>query len=67
MSSRSLNVFVIALGLVLSVWIYQLLYESRARSIIQAAPIRIAIVVGMILYLAIAPGAPDRPFIYFQF
>jgi alginate O-acetyltransferase complex protein AlgI len=57
----------LALSLVLGVWGYELLYESRARGVLTAAPVRIAIVVAMILYLFVAPGTPDRPFIYFQF
>ncbi len=55
------------LGLILLVWAYQFLLESRWRTVLAARPVRIAIVVFMILYLALFPGTPGTAFIYFQF
>jgi D-alanyl-lipoteichoic acid acyltransferase DltB (MBOAT superfamily) len=57
----------LALTLILSVWTYQFLYESRARRLLELAPVRIALVVGMVAYLAIVPTQGGRPFVYFQF
>ena len=55
------------LALILSVWCYQFIYESKARRILQPAPVRIALVVLMVLYLAVFAASSDQPFIYFQF
>jgi len=54
-------------GLVASIWAYQFVYESRVRRWLQWTPLRVALVVAMILYLAIVPGDEGQPFIYFQF
>jgi len=55
------------LGLVGSVWLYQWLYESGARSALRAAPVRIALVVLMVVYAAVVAGSSAQAFIYFQF
>ncbi len=57
----------LALALILAVWLYQFVYESRARWILRPAPVRIGLVVGMILYLALFAASSGQPFIYFQF
>ncbi len=54
-------------GLVLSVWLYQYLYESRLRSLLKLPAVRIALVVLMIVYMALFVTAGNQPFIYFQF
>jgi len=56
-----------ALILVFSVWIYQFVYESRLRWIFDLAPVRIGLVAGMILYLAIFAPSSEQGFIYLQF
>ncbi|TSA52120.1 MAG: MBOAT family protein [Planctomycetaceae bacterium] len=56
-----------ALILVLIVWLYQFAYESRLRWIFDLAPVRIGIVVGMILYLAVFAPSSEQGFIYLQF
>jgi D-alanyl-lipoteichoic acid acyltransferase DltB (MBOAT superfamily) len=53
--------------LIAAVWLYQLVYESKARWILRPAPIRIAIVTLMILYLAVFAGSAGEPFVYNQF
>jgi D-alanyl-lipoteichoic acid acyltransferase DltB (MBOAT superfamily) len=53
--------------LILSAWLYQFAMESRFRPVLSAAPIRIGLAVGMILYLAVFPSGAGLPFIYFQF
>jgi len=57
----------LALALCLFVWAYQFLFESKARRILQLAPVRIGLVVCMILYIMIFSGGSNAPFIYFQF
>ncbi len=53
--------------LILSIWLYQFLHESRFRSYLQLSAVRVTMVVGMILYLMIFSPAGHQPFIYFQF
>jgi len=55
------------LFLILSVWLYQFVMESRFKPILCAAPVRVGLAVGMILYLAVFTSASTQPFIYFQF
>jgi D-alanyl-lipoteichoic acid acyltransferase DltB (MBOAT superfamily) len=60
---------IMMLALILSVWVYQFLYNSQARFrlILEWQPFRIALVLGMIAYLAIVAHPSGKPFIYFQF
>jgi D-alanyl-lipoteichoic acid acyltransferase DltB (MBOAT superfamily) len=55
--------------LVLAVWVYQLLYASnlRMRMTLELAPVRVGLVLGMIVYLAIVAQPSTKAFIYFQF
>ena len=55
------------LALILGVWAYQFLMESRLRPILETAPVRIGLAVGMLLYLVVFASGSDQPFIYFQF
>jgi len=57
----------LAMGLVLAVWLYQLIFESFARPLLELGFVRVAIAVFMVLYLAFAPPSGDSAFIYFQF
>ena len=57
----------LVLGLIGGVWLYQWIYESNLRSLLARAPVRIALVVGMMLYMALAVTSGGQPFIYFQF
>ncbi|MCX5674221.1 MAG: MBOAT family protein [Planctomycetota bacterium] len=57
----------LALGFVLAVWLYQFFYESRARVIVEWAPVRLGLVVLMAVYVAMFAAANAQPFIYFQF
>jgi hypothetical protein len=57
----------LALAFVFSVWFYQLVYESRARWILQTRLVRIGIVIFMVFYLLIFAVSSERPFIYSQF
>lgn len=53
--------------LIAAVWLYQFVYESRARWILTPAPVRIAMVTLMVLYLTVFAGSAGQAFIYNQF
>ena len=53
--------------LILSIWLYQFLFESRFRIALQSSAVRIAMVIGMILFLILFATSGSQPFIYFQF
>jgi D-alanyl-lipoteichoic acid acyltransferase DltB (MBOAT superfamily) len=57
----------LALFLILALWTYQFVYESRAKAVLDWAPVRIAGVVFMVVYVAVFPASSDQAFIYFQF
>ncbi len=57
----------VLLVMVLAVWAYQLVWESRRRRLVDNAPVKIILAVAMILYLSLVPTAGTQAFIYFQF
>jgi hypothetical protein len=57
----------LAAGLVASIWVYQYLYESRLRGLLGLAPVRVALVVGMVVYMAALITSGEQGFIYLQF
>jgi D-alanyl-lipoteichoic acid acyltransferase DltB (MBOAT superfamily) len=58
---------VLVLLLIACVWCYQALCESRLRWVVALAPVRIAMVVFMVLYLLIMTPSGTQGFIYLQF
>ena len=54
------------LGLVATIWAHQFLHESRWRSLLQPAWVRVGLVVGMLLYICLCSSGGGE-FIYFQF
>lgn len=58
---------IIALIFCLSVWVYQFLFESRIKKLLDWAPLKIGIVCLMLLYLMIFAGSSNEGFIYLQF
>lgn len=56
-------------GLVLAVWIYQLVYnsESPLRRVLEMQFVRVGLVVLMLAYLLIVAQPSTKPFIYFDF
>ncbi len=48
------------------VWLYQFTHESRFNGLLQAAPVRVGLAAGMILYLCLCSSGGGS-FIYFQF
>jgi hypothetical protein len=57
----------LALLLVLSVWLYQFMYESRLQEVLRHSVVQVVLAVLMVIYISVAPGAAGQPFIYFQF
>ena len=60
---------VLLLLLVLSVWVYQLLFTAGPRCVrlLSSAPVRLGLVIAMIVYLLTVAQPSSRQFIYFQF
>ena len=54
------------IGLILSVWLYQMIYESRWRDLLKFSPVRVAVAASMILYIGLC-STRGKAFIYFQF
>ncbi|MCW3097729.1 MAG: Membrane-bound O-acyltransferase family protein [Chthonomonadaceae bacterium] len=52
--------------LVGGVWLYQAVYESRLRGVLRVGAVRVALAVGMILYLCLC-STGGGTFLYFQF
>ncbi|HJN90581.1 MAG TPA: hypothetical protein QGG93_09635 [Verrucomicrobiota bacterium] len=53
--------------LVVSIWVYQFIYESPLRAWLEKPLMKVVMAVAMILWLLLfAPGGGE-PFIYFQF
>lgn len=50
-----------------AVWIYQFIYESRFRKILEWAPLKAAIMLFILFYLLIFNTSGNESFIYFQF
>lgn len=57
----------LALALIFAVWLYQFIYESEVKWVLELRPVRVGIVVLIILYLAIFAPSSERAFIYSQF
>ena len=57
----------LAWALIVMVWAYQGLQESRLKWTLQLAPVQVTMATCMILYLATMVGSKSQPFIYFQF
>ena len=56
-------------GLVLAVWLYQLLFTSRLalKNVLDYRPVRLGLAVLMIVYLLVVAQPSTKQFIYFQF
>jgi hypothetical protein len=67
MDSTSPAFPVLLAGLVLSIWLYQYIYESRFRELVSAGPVRVALVVAMLVYMAAVVTSGNQEFIYFRF
>jgi len=61
------NFPILALFFCLSIWIYQFLFESRIREILNWTPLKIGVTCLMLLYLMIFTTSGHEAFIYLQF
>ncbi len=61
------NFPLLALFLCLSVWIYQFIFESKGRILLEWRPLKVGMALLIILYLMIFVAPSHEPFIYFQF
>lgn len=57
----------VALALIAAVWGYQFAYESSLRRVLEWSVVRVGLVVGMVMYLAIFRPSAEQAFIYMQF
>jgi len=60
---------VLMAALIFSVWVYQLVYssETKARLLLQLAPVRVGLAAMMAAYLLVVAQPGSKAFIYFQF
>ncbi len=57
----------LAAGLIASIWLYQYLYESPLRRLLELRVVKVLLVLAMLIYLSICAQGAEQPFIYFQF
>ena len=57
----------VMLFMIMCVWAYQFMFESRLKTVLERAPVRIGVAFLMIAYLCICTGGSESAFIYFQF
>ena len=57
----------VALFMIASIWTYQFVYESKAKKVLEFAPVKMALVVIMLLCVVLFSSANEQAFIYFQF
>ncbi len=57
----------LAIFMILAVWLYQFMYESGFRKILEIKVVNAAMVISMILYLAVFSSSQGSYFIYLQF
>jgi alginate O-acetyltransferase complex protein AlgI len=58
---------IVALFFCLSIWVYQFLFESRMKKVLDWAPLRVGVVIFTLLYLMIFTSSGHEAFIYLQF
>jgi hypothetical protein len=54
------------MGLILMVWAYQFMYESRLRGLLRLSAVRVSLAVCMMVYICLCSSGGGS-FIYFQF
>ncbi len=57
----------LALALIMAVWTYQYVFESRLQGVLELRAVRIGLVILMLAYLILTVPAEGQPFIYMQF
>jgi alginate O-acetyltransferase complex protein AlgI len=57
----------LALALIMAVWTYQYIFESRLQGVLELRLVRLGLVILMLGYLVLTVPAEGQPFIYMQF
>jgi len=57
----------VLLAMIAAVWLYEVVYESRLRGILQPAPVRVGLAVVLVVCIALFARSGVQPFIYSQF
>ena len=57
----------LALALIFAVWLYQYVYESGFKRLLELRTVRLGVIIFMILYLALFASSSQQPFIYLKF
>jgi alginate O-acetyltransferase complex protein AlgI len=57
----------LALIFILTAWLYQFVFESKMKRILEPRFVRVGVVLFIILYLAVFAPSSAKPFIYFRF
>ena len=60
------QITVLMVVLIVLVWFYQFLYESKFRDVLKLGPVRVGVAVCIVLYLCLCSSGGGA-FIYFQF
>jgi D-alanyl-lipoteichoic acid acyltransferase DltB (MBOAT superfamily) len=55
------------LALCLIIWVYQFCYESKARRVLEWAPVKVGAMTYMLFHLLFFGGGATQPFVYLQF
>jgi len=55
------------LALCLIIWVYQFCYESRAKRVLEWAPVKVGAMTYMLFHLLFFGGGATQPFVYLQF
>jgi hypothetical protein len=55
------------LALCLIIWVYQFCYESRAKRVLEWAPVKVGAMTYMLFHLLFFSGGATQPFVYLQF
>ena len=66
-TASSPEVPVVMFAIIAAVWLYQLIFSSRAKNILDMRPLRIVLMLLILIYLMIFTVAGHESFIYFQF
>lgn len=61
------NFPLMALFFCVSIWVYQFLYESRIKRLLNLAPVKVAVMLFILVYLMVFTSSGHEGFIYLQF
>jgi len=58
---------VVMFAIIAAIWLYQLIFSSKAKDILTWRPVRITLMLLILIYLTVFAAVGHEPFIYFQF